>query len=480
MMSVGGSVRIFSIVAVVVHILGVINAAHAVMTVRSSRGAVAWSISLLTFPWLAIPMYWILGRNRFYGYAEALHAAYVEHNTLAQQVYQEALEYKTELPKEFASLQKLADSLATIPFTTGNHFELLLNGKETFKAMLTAIREATDYVLLQTYTLDDDEIGNEFCKLLIQKAKQGVRVYLLYDGIGTRGLARSYLRSLRDAGVKVRTFKSTKGRGNRWQINFRNHRKILIVDGAIGFVGGLNIADEYLGYKPPLSPWRDTHMRVQGTAVKCLQGSFLGDWFWATRKLPEVNWNIEPKPEFNQTALVFPTGPADHVPACSMFFVNAINQAKERLWIASPYFVPDESIATALKLAAIRGVDVRILLPNRPDHFMVYFCAFSYYNEMETAGVKIYRYQPGFMHQKVILIDDAIAGVGTVNLDNRSLQLNFEVMVFVLNQTFVRSIEKMLEDDLELCKMVERGNYQKRPLWFRLIARIARLFAPIL
>lgn len=480
MLSVGGSVRIFSIVAVVVHILGVINAAHAVMTVRSSRGAVAWSISLLTFPWLAIPMYWILGRNRFYGYAEALHAAYVEHNTLAQQVYQEALEYKTELPKEFASLQKLADSLATIPFTTGNHFELLLNGKETFKAMLTAIREATDYILLQTYTLDDDEIGNEFCKRLIQKAKQGVRIYLLYDGIGTRGLARSYLRSLRAAGVKVKTFKSTKGRGNRWQINFRNHRKILIVDGAIGFVGGLNIADEYLGYKPPLSPWRDTHMRVQGTAVKCLQGSFLGDWFWATRHLPEVNWNIDPKPEFNQTALVFPTGPADHVPACTMFFVNAINQARERLWIASPYFVPDESIATALKLAAIRGVDVRILLPNRPDHFMVYFCAFSYYNEMETAGVKIYRYQPGFMHQKVILIDDAIAGVGTVNLDNRSLQLNFEVMVFVLNQTFVRSVEKMLEDDLELCKMVEPGDYRKRPLWFRLIARIARLFAPIL
>lgn len=480
MVDVGGSVQIFSIVAIVVHVLGIINAGHAVMTVRSSRGAVAWSISLLTFPWLAIPAYWVLGRNRFYGYAEALHAAYVEHNTLAQQVYQEALEYKTELPKEFASLQKLADTLTTIPFTTGNHFELLLNGMQTFAAMLSAIGSAKDYILLQTYTLDDDEIGHEFCKVLIQKASQGVRVYLLYDGIGTRGLARSYLRSLRQAGVKVRAFRSTKGRGNRWQINFRNHRKILIVDGAIGFVGGLNIADEYLGYKPPLSPWRDTHMRVQGTAVKCLQGGFLGDWFWATRNLPEVQWNIDPKPGFNQTALVFPTGPADHVPACTLFFMNVINQAKQRLWIASPYLVPDESIATALKLAAIRGVDVRILLPNRPDHYMVYFCAFSYYNEMQTAGVKIYRYQPGFMHQKIILVDDAIAGVGTVNLDNRSFHLNFEVTVFVLDQEFVRSVEKMLQDDLELCRLVEPGDYQKRSLWFRLVARIARLFAPIL
>ena len=479
-MDIGGSVRIVSILTIVVHLLGIANAAHAVMNVRSSRGAVAWSISLLTIPWLAIPLYWVLGRNRFYGYAEALHAAYVEHNTLAQQVYQEALEYRAELPKEFSSLQQLADSLTTIPFTTGNQIELLLNGKETFKAMLTAIQSATDYVLLQTYTLDDDEIGNEFCKALIQKAAQGVRVFLLYDGIGTRGLARSYLRSLKQAGVKVKTFKSTKGRGNRWQINFRNHRKILIVDGAIGFVGGLNITDEYLGYKPPLSPWRDTHLKVQGTAVKCLQGSLLGDWFWATRKLPEVQWNVDPKPEFEQTALVFPTGPADHVPACTLFFVNVINQAKQRLWIASPYFVPDDSIATALKLAAIRGVDVRILLPSRPDHFMVYFCAFSYYTEMQTAGVKLYRYQPGFMHQKVILIDDAIAGVGTVNLDNRSLHLNFEVTVFVIHQAFVRSVEAMLQADLKLCRLVEPADYQKQSLGFKLVTRITRLFAPIL
>ena len=480
MINVVGSVRIFSIVAIVVYLLGIVNAAHAVMNVRSSRGAVAWSISLLTVPWLAIPLYWVLGRNRFYGYAEALHAAYVEHNTLAQQVYQEALEYKTELPKEFASLQQLADSLTTIPFTTGNHFELLIDGKETFKAMLTAIQAATDCILLQTYTLNDDEIGNEFCKALIRKANQGVRVYLLYDGIGTRGLARSYVRSLKQSGVKVKVFKSTKGRGNRWQINFRNHRKILIVDGAIGFVGGLNIADEYLGCKPPLSPWRDTHLRVQGTAVKSLQGSFLGDWFWATRKLPEVQWNIDPKPEFQQTALVFSTGPADHVPACTLFFVNVINQAKQRLWIASPYFVPDDSIATALKLAAIRGVDVRILLPSRPDHFMVYFCAFSYYTEMQTAGVKLYRYQPGFLHQKVILIDDSIAGVGTVNLDNRSFHLNFEVTVFVLHQAFVRSVEKMLQDDLKHCRLVSASDYRKQPFWFKLVARITRLFAPIL
>lgn len=480
MLTPGNLVQLFSVLTILVYGLGVMNAAHAVMHVRSSRGAVAWSISLLTIPWFAIPLYWVLGRNKFYGYAEALHAAYGEHNTLAQQAYQQVLKYQVSLPSEFASLQELAERLTAIPFTSGNRIELLIDGRATFDAMLSAIGAATDYILLQTYILEDDQVGNEFRKALIQKASQGVRVHLLYDGIGTRGLSRAYLRSLRSAGVCVKIFKSTKGRGNRWQINFRNHRKILIVDGSVGFVGGLNIADEYLGWKPPLSPWRDTHLRLQGASVQCLQGSFLGDWYWATRELPEVQWKVKPDRTFDQTVLVLPTGPADDLPACTLFFVNAINQAKQRLWIASPYLVPDDSVLTALKLAAIRGVDVRILLPSRPDHYMVYFCAFSYYTEMLSAGVKLYRYQPGFMHQKVILIDDAIAGVGTVNLDNRSFYLNFEVSVFVTKQPFIQQVDAMLREDLKSCRLVQRSEWKKQSFWLRLTARIARLLAPIL
>jgi cardiolipin synthase A/B len=480
MLTPGNLVELFSILAILVHLLGIVNAAHAVMHVRSSRGAVAWSIALLTIPWLAVPLYWVLGRNRFHGYAEALQAVYGEHNLQAQQGYQNALKYQVSLPPELTSLQELAERFTTIPFTSGNHVELLIDGQETFEAMLSAIETATDYILIQTYILEDDKTGNEFRKALIQKASQGVRVYLLYDGIGTRKLSRMYLRSLRQSGVRVKVFKSTKGQGNRWQINFRNHRKILIVDGTIGFVGGFNIADEYLGWKPPLSPWRDTHLRLQGAAVQCLQASFLGDWYWATRGLPEVQWTVKPDYEFDQTVLVLPTGPADELPACTLFFVNAINQAKHRLWIASPYFVPDDSVLTALKLAAIRGVDVRILLPSRPDHYMVYFCAFSYYTEMQTTGVKLYRYHPGFMHQKVILIDDAIAGVGTVNLDNRSFFLNFEVSVFVTKQLFVRQVEAMLHEDFKSSQLVQHWQWKKQPFWLRLTARIARLLSPIL
>nr|WP_274381976.1 cardiolipin synthase [Myxacorys almedinensis] len=469
-----------SILVVGVHLVGIASAAHAVMNVQSSRGAVAWSISLVTFPWIAIPLYWIFGRNEFQGYAEALRSAFVEHQDIAHQAYQELRHHTTtSIPQPLASLGELADRVAAIPFTSGNQVELLINGDETFAAMLAAIEAATDYILLQTYTLGDDRVGNAFRRALVEKAQQGVKVYLLYDGIGTRKLSRMYRQSLLRSGVLVNVFKSTKGKWNRWQINFRNHRKILIVDGAIAFVGGLNIADEYMGYKPPLSPWRDTHLSVRGAAVQCLQGSFLGDWYWATREVPEVSWEVLPRQGIDQTAFVLPTGPADRLPNCMLFFVNAINQAKHRLWLASPYFVPDDSFLAALKLAAIRGVDVRILLPEHRDHFWVYFCAFSYYEEMQMAGVKFYRYQPGFMHQKVMLIDDAIAAVGTVNLDNRSFFLNFEASVFVLSQPFIQDVEAMLLQDLKQCCLVETSE-KTQPLWLRFTARVARLLAPVL
>jgi cardiolipin synthase A/B len=472
-------ISIFSCIAIVVHLLGILNAAHAVMKVRSSRGAVAWSIALITFPWLAIPFYLVFGRNQFHGYAEALHSAYSEHYALANQAYRHVLEYRASLPESLIAVQELADELIALPFTSGNRVDLLIDGEVTFQAMLAAIQSATAYILLQSYTICDDEIGNQIRKALIEKEQQGVQVYLLYDGIGTRKLSRKYLRSLRRNGAEVKVFKSTKGRGNRWQINFRNHRKILVVDGKIGFVGGLNIADLYLSKKPPLSPWRDTHLKLYGPAVQCLQASFLGDWFWVTRELPEVSWEVKPD-LLDQTALVLPTGPADRIPICSLFFINIINQAKHRLWIASPYLVPDDAMLTALKLAAMRGVDVRIILPSRPDHFFVFFCAFSYHTEMQIAGIKLYYYQPGFTHQKVILVDDAIAGVGTVNLDNRSFFLNFEATVFVTKQPFIQQVEQMLQEDLKQCRLIEKSESDKYPLWLKFVARIARLLSPVL
>jgi cardiolipin synthase A/B len=462
------------------YLVGMVNAAHAVMNVRSSRGAIAWGISLITVPWLAVPLYWILGRSQFQGYAEALQAAYVEHAALVQEAYGELKEFLAPLPTALNSLDQLAKALTLIPFTHRNRVILLIDGEQTYAAMLAAIADAQAYILLQTYILNNDTIGDQFRRALIEKARQGVRVYLLYDGLGSQTLPRSYLDSLRVRGVTVSSFRSSRGWQSRFQLNFRNHRKILVVDGNIGFTGGLNIGDEYLGRHPRLSPWRDTHVQVQGPAVQSLQMTFLADWYWDNREVLEMNWQAVNSPEPNQTALVFPTGPADRLPACTLFFVNLINQTQERLWIATPYFVPDEAVLTALKLAAMRGVDVRILLPSQPDHIMVYYCAFSFYTEMLEAGIKLYRYQPGFMHQKVMLCDQTMAGVGTVNLDNRSFTLNFEISLFVADATFAREVAAMLTEDLKLARQVDLRKYEQRPLWFKLGVRLFRLLTPIL
>ena len=480
---------LYSIIPLVVHILGIVHAAHAVMNVRSSRGAIAWGISLITFPWLAIPLYWIFGRSKFQGYSEAIRRVFCQHQDLVHYAYDEILEFKVELPANLTTIEKLAGRISDLPFTNNNALELLIDGKQTFTQMLKAIAKAEHYILLQSYIIHDDEIGNRFKDALIAKAREGVRIYLLYDAIGSHKLNRTYLNSLRQHGIAVSNFRSTRGRGNRFQLNFRNHRKILVVDGHVGFVGGLNIGDEYLGKDPHFGSWRDTHLKVEGTIVKSLQRTFLKDWYWATREYVEGCWSVSKNHNDNQTAFVLATGPADRLDVCTLFFLDLINLAQNRLWIASPYFVPDDSTLNALKLAALRGVDVRIILPDKPDHLLVYLCSFSYYAELQQVGIKLYRYRSGFMHQKIILCDRAIAGVGTTNLDNRSFFLNFEVMTFAISSNpkqnataadLVESVEQMLIDDLDASRPINLEKYQHRPFWFRLSAEVSRLLAPIL
>lgn len=475
-------VSLFSVATVIAHGLGIICAAHAVMTVRSSRGAIAWGISSITFPWVTIPLYLIFGKNEFQAYAKAIQTAYLEHYKLVGQVYSKILEFKAVLPAKFDTLEQLTKvfSPLPLPFTANNEVELLIDGEPTYGEMLQAIAEAKDYILLQSYIINHDRAGNEFKQALIAKAKQGVKVYLLYDKIGSRKLPRTYLKSLRQYGIKVVGFGSTKRKGNAVQINFRNHRKILIIDGRVAFMGGLNIGDEYLGKNPRFGSWRDTHLKIRGAAVQCLQSVFLGDWYWVTKEIPQVCWQVQEEKEYHQTVLILPTGPADRLHNCNLFFLCLIERSQSRIWIASPYFVPNDSLLDALKLAALRGVDVRIILPNSPDRLTAYLCSFSYYTELQAVGIKLYRYRSGFMHQKVILVDRDIAGVGTVNLDNRSFFLNFEVTIFSIDSHFIQNVETMLQADLDVSLSIDLNTYQKKSFWFKLAARVSRLLAPIL
>lgn len=470
---------LLSLFIVLSHVAGALTSVHAVMAVRTSQGAVAWAVSLNTFPYLAVPAYWILGRSKFHGYVTARRAELVRVNPVARQFLTHLVERNLVAPVD-RHRPLLVEKLAQLPFTTGNDAELLVNGESTFRSMFDGIRRATNYVLVQFYIIRDDGVGRELKTRLLERARGGVRCHVLYDEVGT-DLPRAYLDELKAGGIAVLPFNTTQGKANRFQINFRNHRKIVIVDGSEAWVGGLNIGDEYKGLNPEIGFWRDTHLRLAGPVVQCVQVAFVEDWHWASGdSLSGLNWDPEPAPSgAARSILCLPSGPADALETCTLFFLNAVNQAKQRLWIASPYFVPDEQFISALQLAGLRGVDVRLLIPDKSDEALVQLAAWSYLHDLDKAGIKVSRYTNGFMHHKVMLIDDTYCTIGTANFDNRSFRLNFEITMALADSNFAGQVADMLEQDFVQARPMQLHELAERGFWFRFAVRAARLTAPI-
>jgi len=468
-------------IALLAHTLGLLSAIHAVACVRTPQGAIAWAISLATFPYAALPLYWIFGRNRFHGYVEILRAGLLAQPAAARAALplQSLQAYRADIPPERAGAFQVLAVLSQTLYSRGNALELLVDGQATFAALFAAIDAAERYLLIEFFIIKDDALGRELHTRLRRKAAAGVAVRVLYDEVGSHALPNAYVATLRAAGVAVSAFHTTRGWRNRFQLNFRNHRKIVVADGRVAFVGGLNVGDEYLG-RGRLGHWRDTHLRIEGPAVQAVQQVFIEDWYWATREVAEVEWRPTVAATRDQIVLIYPTGPADALETCSMFFHQAIVGAQRRLWIASPYFVPDSPVFEALQLAALRGVDVRILLPARPDHLLVYLASFSFLEAADRSGIQIYRYQDGFLHQKVVLVDDEVAAVGTANLDNRSLRLNFEVMAVGVDRAFAAQVETMLTRDFQRSQRTSAAELRRRGRTFQWAVRAARLFDPIL
>ena len=428
---------------------------------------------------VAVPFYIVFGRRKFFGYRSALNQALKKHQDLVETAREEFAPFNIS-DEELGS--ELCKSMARINrwgFSKGNKFELLIDGMATFDSIINGIAKAKDYILVQFFIVRSDNLGNRLKDALIAKAEEGVRVYFLYDEVGSYALKREYIGELRRNGVEVEAFGTTRGKANRFQINFRNHRKIVVVDGVEAYVGGHNVGDEYLGKSKRYSHWRDTHVRIQGPAALECQAVFLMDWHWATSDVPKVN--TTPKPvEGGHPALISPMGPAEEFEICEMIYQALISNARERIWISSPYLVPNRATLVALQFAAKRGVDVRIMIPKFKDHLLVYLAGFSYYETLTEAGIKVLRYHAGFLHQKAVLIDDKIAGIGTVNLDQRAFHLNFEVMAFCTDPEFVKSTSEMLAEDMENCELASGDDYYSRGLAFRISVRIARMFSPLL
>jgi cardiolipin synthase len=470
---------ITALVVLIVELVGIFAAFHAVMNAKTSQGAIAWGISLVTFPWLTLPLYAVFGRGKFHGYVLLRHAKEEKIHHIIDQCKVSATE-KQLIQEHNSNIETALTRLADLPVTRLNSSRLLIDGQETFQSIFDSIDAAKEYILIEFYIVKDDRLGRELKDRLIHKAREKVRVYFLYDEIGSHMLPEAYIREMKREGIAASAFQTTQGRTNRFQINFRNHRKIVVVDGLCAFVGGHNVGDEYVSGHPKLGPWRDTHVKLEGPVVKAVQFCFLEDWYWATTEVPKLNWQLHKAQGGDETTLLIPSGPADNLETCGLMFTLAINSARERIWIASPYFVPDQKIVGALKLAALRGVDVRILLPAKPDHRTVYLASYSSYPALLPLGIKLYQYEPGFMHQKVFLVDSSCAAVGTANLDNRSFRLNFELTLINFSQTFINNIEAMLIKDFSGSRLVALEDYSRRWFPFKVAVRLASLLSPIL
>jgi cardiolipin synthase A/B len=462
--------HLLTVIALLLHVAGVLAAMHAVMNTRTPQGAFAWVLGLTLLPYVTLIPYLFLGRRRFSGYV-TLHRAHRQR--LAQSALQD--DY-TRIPPACSQYTALARML-NANFHQGQQLTLLIDGDATFDAILNAIANAEHCVLVQFFIIHDDMLGQRMQRALLERAAAGVQVFVLFDGIGSHALPRRYVETLRQGGVSIHPF-ATQRRNNRFQLNFRNHRKIVVVDGWLGFVGGLNVGDEYLGLKPPLAPWRDTHLQVSGPAVTDLQRSFAVDWHWVTGELPPML--PARAAQGSASTLITAMGPADPQETCSLFFTVAINAARERIWLTSPYFVPDQAVMSALRLAVMRGVDVRVLIPARPDHRTVFLASTLHAYDATVAGIRLFRYQPGFMHSKVLLIDSDTASVGSANLDNRSFRLNFEINALSVDPAFAKDVERMLIEDFSKAVEVTRDEYRSASYLRRVAMHVARLFDPIL
>ena len=361
-------------------------------------------------------------------------------------------------------------------YTDDNNVTIYTTGKDKFEHMFEAIENAKEYIHIEYYIIRPDKLGDRLKSLLIQKAKEGVRVLLLYDDMGCIRTKKSYFKELKTAGVQIACFFPSIVPLLKLRLNYRNHRKICVVDGETAFLGGFNIGVE-LGY------WRDTHLQIKGSAVAMINLQFLLDWRFATKENISLTQYIrnDIKPSQSQTGIqIVSSGPDSSHSSILNGYVKMINEAKQSIYIQTPYFIPDDGLFTALKLAALSGIDVHIMIPNKPDHPFVYWATYSYIGELVRYGIKCYTYEKGFLHAKTLIIDEKICSVGTANFDIRSFKLNFEINAFIYDQKVACDLTLAFREDLKDCREITHDIYQNRSAIIKFKESISRLLSPIL
>lgn len=445
----------------------------------------AWLLVLLFLPGVGFVAYLFLGQNlsrrKIYKLTEE------QINIMNQLVREQQKELRTMQfhdPSAEASRLLIQMNLRSAEslYTQDNEVKFFTDGTNKFADLLSKIEQAKHHIHIQYYIYRGDHLGQTLIEALAKKAAEGVEVRLLIDHLGSINTPSGFFDELRKNGGEVAYFFPLKLPTLNLRLNFRNHRKLVIIDGRIGYIGGFNVGDEYLGLNPRFGYWRDTHMRVEGSAVSQMQAQFLMDW------------NVSARSEIGMETVYFPreggkgkagiqilsSGPNHSEEQIKNAYIKMITNATKSVYIQTPYFIPDESLFSALKIAALSGVDVRLMLPGKPDHKLVYWASVSYFDQMLECGVSCYVYKKGFLHAKTLMVDGRVASVGTANMDIRSFRLNFESNALIYDSNAVSKLEQIFMDDMQYCEQLTLKAYQSRPLLHRFRESVARLLSPIL
>ncbi|MFA4877792.1 MAG: cardiolipin synthase [Methanoregula sp.] len=448
--------------------------------------ALAWLTLLVFIPVLGFLFYLAFGQNF---YRARLFRIKADDDRKFQELVAEQL-------SELARLEKVSDSEEKNKFlrvirmllvsnyalvSDNNTIEIYTNGHDKFKALFAAVEQAKDFVHVEYYYITPDRLGTEFAELLTKKAKEGVEVKVLVDGLPFTVVSRSFWQPLIDAGGKKAVFFPGVLRYINFRFNNRNHRKIVVIDGKTAFCGGFNVGDEYVGRRE-LGFWRDTHIKIEGDAAHLLELRFLMDWNFASDDPVELLPRYFPQTGGTGSAAVqiVSSGPDHQHNQIKLAYLQLINTASESVYIQTPYFVPDASLIDALRLAAQSGIDVKIMIPCKPDHMFVYSVNHAFIRDLLDAGVKAYTYDDGFIHAKTLVVDGLVASVGSANWDVRSFKLNFETNALIYNPEYAKKLREIFLEDLKHSTEITMESLKKRPLLEKVWEPVARLFSPVL
>ena len=478
----------FKVFTVLIHVVNLLTMAFMIFKEkRSTNSIIAWILILYLAPYVGFIVFILIGRKmnnaNMFGFKNAelnTFKSYVNKNEEKNKYNKESLYEKNK------DMILALEAMDYSPYRNDNNVSMYSDGKLFFNELLESLKKAKKSINIEFYIFKNDDIGTKILNVLEEKAKEGVEVRLLYDSVGSRSLNRNVLNKLINEGGKVGEFFPSWLKFININMNFRNHRKIVVIDNNVGFVGGFNVGDEYLGKDSKFGYWRDTHIKFTGSAVNDLNLRFLADWRYATKEevsLEEIFEANEENSNSNNVGMqIVSSGPnlSDKY-EIKMAYLKMIQKAKKYLYIQSPYLIIDNSISDSLKLAAASGVDVKIMIPGKGDHPFVYWANLVYAGDLIKDGIRVFHYDKNaFLHAKTVVIDDEVCSIGTANMDTRSFELNFEVSSFIYSEKIAKEQKYEFENDMKKCEELTLEKYQNRSRIVKIKESLSRLFSDVL